>query len=786
MFAQTKGIETAGIVLDSLSQQALPNANIRLTTISGSPVSTAFSNTKGLFDLKLIPSGEYFIDVEYIGYKSVHQQIKIPVEQKSFVELKIFLSLAEMKLGEVVISGKVLKPFIIYNSGKIILNVSDNPLTAGDDVFSVLLRAPGVVDLNGTLIFRNKSVNVLINGKPTHLSGEELKNTLSSMPANSVDKIEILPNPSAKYDAQGGSVINIVLAKGKNNGLNGIITSGIGSGKYLKYSEDITLNYRSGKTNVYGSYDLIHNKQYYESEIDRIVNSSTSITQTNYELRNRHNNSYKIGIDYDLNKTSTISVLFRGYTNFGQRFVTNGSRIIHQQIGDSTSTGLTNGDVKLTSPSLGIGYTNKIDSTGKEFSISVDYLNYKKNWKDVFSTDYFDNNGIQYLPTSLLRDNLPGEVTNYTFAIDYVQPLTIGKLEYGLKSQITKTENNLLFEENTGNIWVNNLNRSNDFVYNENINAAYLNYSKTFNIKYILSLGLRGEQTNTLGNLVTNAFVTRKKYFNIFPNVNFTYLAGINSEINFNYRKSIDRFGLNIVNPFLIYQSQFAYSQGNPNIQPQINHNLELTYTYKKTFVFGSSYTRTVDPLAPVFVKGENNSIISTFNNLKAADLFYVYFDLSFPIFKFWKTDLTGGTGFLKYNTSSSLYIGNNSTWSYLMQAENIFSLGDGWNVELNVLQRGPYASGTYKIKSIFSSSTGISKDFYHNRAAFKLALLDIFNTDKQRISIQYQDVILGQINKAETRYLNFTCSYKFGNNKIKPKQRSLPQTNDTEHRLNN
>jgi hypothetical protein len=784
LIAQSNKSSLSGTVIDSLSGKPLPNATVTLKN-ADKLAAKVTTNTKGAFSINDVKAGSYTLVIDYLGYKSFTKP-QIAVDGSNPYTFDASLTLQDMLLNDVKVTAKVSKPFIVFSGGKITLNLAQSPLTAGSDVYSVLLRAPGVVDLNGSLIFRNKSVNVLIDGKPTHLSDDELRNMLSSLPANGIDRIEILPNPSAKYDASAGSVINIIMAKSKRDGLNGNFTTGVGSGKYFRYNEDLSLNFHSGALSIYGSYDYMHNKQYYDNKNEQIVDPQTSIFQRNYEVRTRSNNSYQFGLDYDLSKKSTLGAHFRGYTNYGKRAVTNNSALLHSTNTDTTSVANTNGKVKFSNPAVNVSFDTKIDSLGQTLSINADYLEFNKSWNDDIVTNYFAAGGQEYLPAYNLRSNLPSGVKNYSFSVDYTQPSSIGKFEYGLRSQFTNTDNDAQWQTLTNNQWINDTTKSNRFKYKENIYAGYINYTKTFNLKYTVTLGLRAEQTETTGDLVTTGQVNNRNYFNLFPNVNLEYAENTNSVFNLNYRRSIDRFGLSVVNPFLIYQNQYAYSQGNPTIRPQINNNYEFTYTFKKAFILGTSYTHTVNAVVPVYLKGNNDIVISTFDNLKYADLFYVYYDLTFPITKWWTTDMSGGTGFLKYNTSSSAYSGKNATWSYLLQTENTFHFGKGWNAEFNVLDRGPYASGIYKLETIFTTSTGVSKSFANNNASIKLSFLDIFNTEKQKIHIDYKDLILNQDNKTETQFVNLTFTYKFGNKNLKSKPANQPKTADTERRLNN
>ncbi|WP_419802296.1 outer membrane beta-barrel protein [Mucilaginibacter sp.] len=786
--ARQKAATLTGSVKDSLTRQGLPHATIVVTNMLTSVSVNTISSDKGNFTISHLQPGKYQLKVLYVGYNTfTKSQITIGDKQQS-VELEVYMCLQIKSLKSVVISAKVAKPFITLGGGKITLNVAQSPLSAGSNAYDILLKAPGVVEQNNVLSFRTKSVNVLIDDKPTHLSDEELKEMLSSMPAGSIDKIEILPNPSARYDAQAGSIINIKLAKNKNYGLNGSLTLGLGTGRFLKYNNGLNLNYRSEKLNFYGAYDFQHTKQYYDNKFNREIDASSNILQHEYEIRSRNNNAYRLGFDYDVNKHNSFGIGFKGYTNYRSKTATTVSNLVHATENDSSSVVHTNGSAKVLNPAINVYYKGILDSSGKSLTINADYFNYNKKWQDNFATDYFDRQGNPNQPTYFLRDNSPAHIHTYSFSADYSQPSSIGKIEAGVKSQFTVSENDISWQQLVGSDWMTDNGKTNTFIYKENVNAAYINLNKTIK-QFNLVLGVRAEQTNVSGDLVNTNTVNKKNYLNIFPNISFEFVRNLDNVLDISYRKSIQRFGFNIVNPFVIYQSQYAYYQGNSNIQPEIDHNLEVSYSYKQSLVFGSSYTHGTNALAPVYLKGNDKQVISTFDNLRSSDLFYVYADFTHPVTAWWNIYISGGTGFLKYNTATSSLSGqnNNASWSYLFQTENTFKFNNNWAAELNANYRGPYTSGIYKAARNFTTGTGISKGIFKNRANIKLAVQDIFNTDKQDQKINYQGVMMNVVNKAETRFFNMAISWKFGNRNIKArKQAAISTSDDIKQRVNN
>lgn len=260
LFVKAQRIKIIGIVKDSLSNQPLQNATVIIKGITFTSFNKiSLTNSKGLFTFQPPLQGLYKISISYSGYKT---KVKDSVEcNMDSVDLGLILLTLNLKnLNEVVISNK--KPFLIVSANKITLNVGESPIASGSNVYDLLKTAPSVFEQNDNLSFRGKSINILINGRSSHLHGEDLKAMLTNMQADNIEKIEILPNPSSKYDAQGGSVINIVLAKNKAYGTNYVFTTGIGTGKYLKDNIGLDVNYRNKNLNVYGGYNFAGSRSY--------------------------------------------------------------------------------------------------------------------------------------------------------------------------------------------------------------------------------------------------------------------------------------------------------------------------------------------------------------------------------------------------------------------------------------------------------------------------------------------------------------------------------------------
>ena len=680
------------------------------------------------------------------------------------------------EIQEVVINGK--KSFIEQTADKININVSQSPIASTSNAYDILLQSPGVIEQNGSLNFRSKSVTVLIDGKLTNLSGEDLKAMLTSMSGNTIDKIEILPNPSSKYDALGGSVINIKLLKNRKSGFSGSVTANNQIGKYASSLPAMTLNYKNKSVNIYSSYNYENSKQYYKNNSDQILSPVSHLLQDENGDVSKNNHNYRIGVDYDLNKKNTIGFLFKGMNNSSTLAGSNHINLLNS--GNSNLSALkSDSKSKIFNPAANLYYKTVLDSLQRTMTVNLDYFEYRKDVNENFTSNYFANN----TPDVLLRDFANGNNKVYSATVDFEYPSNIGNFEFGLKSTNTKSDNDITWENLFSDVWTNDPSKSNHFIYKENINAGYTTYDKALGDNWQITLGIRGEHTHSDGRLIGGEQNIRN-YFNLFPNLNVQYLKNLNNVFNFSYRKSIQRFGFDVVNPFIRYQSEYAYFQGNSNIRPQINHGFDLTYTYRQTLTFGASETHSIDPLGPLFTKN-GNTTISTYTNFKSSDFFYIYAAWNKEFFKLWTINLVGGTGFYKYNTSTDGYISTsgNDAWAYLIQNNNSFKFKNNWSAQLNMVYQSPLAMGIYKMKGYFNSNFGISKQLLDNKMTLKLVVSDIFNTMKSSYSVDYNNVILNQNRKRETRFLTIGLTYKFGGSSAKPK-RSNDTFDDLEKRM--
>ncbi|AKQ44869.1 hypothetical protein TH63_03315 [Rufibacter radiotolerans] len=765
--AQTKPGQLAGTVKDSLRQQPMPYATLVLKKYEDTSfLQAVVTNEQGDFQFSNLGQGLYFLTADYLGYKKVKVdslQVAAIGEGKA---LSVLMAQDAKLLKAVTVTG--YKPFIEQQNDKLVLNVANSPLAAGGTTDEVIARAPGVVEANGGFQVRGKTAMVLIDGRNTNLKGEDLKNFLSSMPTNGVAQVEVIANPSAKYDAAGGAVINIVTAKNKNYGTNGTATFGLGMGEKARYNAGLSLNHRSQKLNLYGSLDRNHSQPFTTITSDRMLTAESRVQEHTYELRTQDNNSFKVGLDYEISKKASAGILVRGMVNQRSRAGETNSLVTQASAPFVSSQVMTNGKSLVVSPSISVFYRTVLDSAGTELRLGTDYFSYGKDLENQFTTRFFQANGQQNQPTAYLRDNSPAGNSIQTTTADITHPLKKGTLEAGLKATFTQTDNDIFWEGRTGEEnWAVDAGKTNHFVYHENINAAYTSYSTKVK-EWSVQVGLRAEQTNTKGTSLTLAQTNRNSYFHLFPSVSGQYNVSKKQQLGLSYRKKIDRFRFDIVNPFVTYISQYSYAQGNPNVQPSISHNFELSHTFNQEWFSSLSYGRHLNVLSEVVKRLEGSpAVIHSFANFSSANQWSGSVTHAKGLYSGkWNTSNTVGFISAQVNGPSARF--SKANVAFMVSSNNTLQLGKGFKAELFASYTSPLTFGAFAFKANYSGNLGLSKSVLDNQGTLTLNLADVFNTRSQRYSIHSYGVNAETENKTESRVVRLNFSYRFGNKNVK------------------
>lgn len=772
-----KGIPIDGTIV-------LKNAND--TTI----VRRASTDDKGQFGIYKLAFGNYSVVITAIGFKTIIQNIEIKNSQLSvYKPLKMQAELYD--LGSLNISGK--KPFIERFSDKTIINVENSVVSTGNTALEVLSKVPGVsVNQDGIISVRGKSgVNVLIDGKSTFLSNEQLATRLKSLNSSEIKSIELITNPSAKYDAEGNAgIINIKLKKNSAFGTNGNIDLGFGYGKNPKSDIGISLNHRTKKINLFGNFANNNNKYQEDLNINRIINGGISDTyfhQSNIQIRSLHNNNYKFGLDYFLNEKNTIGFLTTGYFNNGHDS-SNGKTDIGTSSTKVDSSIVSNNPSTSTyrNHAYNLNYKSMIDTCGQEFSVDLDYAQYRNEENTVYNNYFYELNGYNNRLPLTFRNLTPSLIKIKAVKIDYSLPInTNTKVDFGLKSSWVTTDNNFVFENLVVSEWQNDLTRSNRFVYDENINAAYLNFKHEFK-SLTVEFGLRTEQTNSKGNSVSEKKVVKRSYFDFFPSFTVNQTLSKNNQLGFSYSRRIDRPDYKSLNPFIYFVDLYTYSQGNPFLNPQYTNAFQLAYNYKKELNITLGYSITNNLILDVLLPDDaKKTLYQTVQNLDKQLSYDLTVGYPTIINKFWNMDNTVTSTYNQITSANLSGIDyDKKKVNFTLNSSHNFTITPSTFAELSGEFVSAQIYGTYAIKPYYGIDFGLKKSFVSKRLNLKFAINDILNSRIARISSALSTLNYNLSQKQESRIFRFSLSYNFGSNSVKTNRERKTSLTDEEGRI--
>ncbi|MBD0277448.1 MAG: TonB-dependent receptor, partial [Flavisolibacter sp.] len=601
--AQGKGIASATVSLLKARDSAL--------------VKLALSDKQGMYEFTAMQEGKYLLSFTYIGYTKTFSDAFTVTADASAEIPAIAMKEATAGLSNVTVQAR--RPMIEAKMDRMVVNVDASPTNAGATALDVLEKSPGVtVDRDGNISLKGKQgVIILMDGKPAYLSGQDLANLLRNMPSNQLDQIEIMTQPSAKYDASGNSgVINLRTKKNNQMGFNGSVSLSYVQGVYPKSPNSFNFNYRKGKVNLFSNLNYSYWSGFNELNLSRKFRQNGQVASIfDQQTRGRfegNNFSARLGMDYTVDKKTTVGFLVNGTYNprhFNARTTTNilnGDGVL-----DSINKAVTTSKDPWRNMGVNLNFRRTFNKPGHELTADVDYLKYTSRSKQIADNFSFDNKGVASGNPFLLRGNLPSDISIYSGKIDYVHPLNKeAKLEMGAKSSFVTTDNDAQYTlyDHGSEKWITDVARSNHFVYEENINAAYINYSRQIK-KWGVQTGLRFEHTHSVGNQKTTGEKFPRDYAQLFPTAYLSYNMNDNNKWALSYGRRVERPNYQDMNPFQRFLDQYTYQQGNPYLTPQFSHNIELTHNFKSVLNTTLNYNYTTDIINDILKQNDATKV---------------------------------------------------------------------------------------------------------------------------------------------------------------------------------
>lgn len=778
MTLRAQQAEIAGKVVDS---QGEPMANVSiylLTVRTEAIIKTAVSDAEGLYSIKNAPNGEFVVQASSVGYETF-KSATIQVAGRKIAMSDIVLTPQAQTIDNVTVEGRV--PLVQQRDGKLILNVENSPLAAGNNALEVVQRAPGVsVDKDENLqLMGQQGVNVTIDGRQTFMSGEQLATFLKAMNGDQIKSVEVSTQRSAKDDAEGAvGTINIVLKKNRMEGFNGTFLASAAHGQHFRGNSSLNLNYKNNNTTVFGSYGYTHNERQFDLDLARIIPSEEIgdryFDQRSSLIETNKTHNYKFGIEQKTSERNTMLLQFSG-DNDEESSANNSLTDIGPRKGmaDSVLTSTSINRAPFNRYSLNFNNELKLDSTGGKVVLDLDWSAFRNNSDINYEYRTADPQGNLLYDPEFERSRMPVNIDIYVGRLDVTKGLGKGTLEAGIKYSNVKSDNDLQFEHIVGGEWQDYEGRPNHFVYTEQIAAGYVDYSRAFG-KLSAKAGLRAEHTVSDGNSITLSKRVKRNYLNWFPSVNLSYTIDENNILSLSYAKKISRPNYRFLNPFAYYIDKFTYMLGNPYLNPQYTDGFTLNYTLYKMFniTLGTDITNDamVESMGQDEIKGES---WVTRENLATNVTSYLNINAPVQIGKIWTMNNNLTTIYMHFKGPIAGEYADLGSVFFQGRSTNNFKFGRGLSAELSVNYNSPFLYNIYKIHSRWGADVGLNYNFKDQRSSLKLAGTDIFRTQRNNVSTDF-----GQFNSDirqynDNRTIRLTYTFKFGNLKQQTRRNS-------------
>lgn len=757
------------------NKQPVPFATVALLSATDSTlVKAGTTNEMGVYEFSFLRAGSYRIGISVLGYSRWASPIFTVADgQLVFLE-PVIVQEAATKLSEVTVSAR--KPLIEVLPDKLVFNVEGSINATGSTALELLQKSPGVVvDRDDNVLLKGSNgVRIYIDGKPSPLSAGDLSAYLRSLPSSDIEAIEIITQPSAKYDAAGNAgIINIRLRKDKRLGTNGTVAIGLGQGQYFpKFNGSLSLNHRTKTVNWFGSYSNRTARDWsyinlYREQVGTVFDQRSQTRAQNLS----HN--LKAGADFLLSKKSTLGILFNGNASDYSASTVGRTPIgpVGQPIQQLLIANNRNESNRWNlNSNLNYRYA---DTSGRELSVDADYGNYAAEGNQFQPNQYVNPTETKVLSERIYRMERMTNLHMATLKADYVQQLWKGKLGVGFKLSEVRTNNAFDFFDVVDNRDLLNPDRTNQFVYTERINAGYFSYSRSVK-KWQYQAGLRIEDTRSEGNLSSvrqqaDAYV-RRHYLNAFPSAGLTYNQNQNNTFGLTYSRRIDRPTYQDLNPFESKLDELTYQKGNAFLRPQYTDNVELSHTYKYTLNTSLGYSFTRDYFTSITDTTERNRNYITTRNLASREAITLSVSYPFRVAKWWNVyaNLSGYRSINRADLGQGRMI-RLAANVFSLYAQHTFTLPGKLTLELSGFYTSPSVwGGTFLNRQFGGIDLGLQRKVWSDKGTVKVSLSDVLHTMQWRGISQFGGLYMDASGGWESRVIRVNFSYNFGNNQVK------------------
>lgn len=795
------------LLVQTETKSPVENATIELLRAKDSSlVKAAITDNTGTASWEMLPEGNYLVRVSAVNFDAyLSAPFSITANTPAMPERIILHTGNATQMQGITVIAK--KPFIQKLSDRIVVNVESSIVSAGSTALDVLERSPGItVDQNDAISLRGRAgVIIMIDGKPTPMSGADLANYLRGLPSNAIERIDLITNPSAKYDAAGNSgIIDIRMKKDQRLGTNGTFTAGYGQGIYPKANAGATFNYRNKKVNVFGNYHysyrenlnhLFINRNFYEKGVFKGADD-----KDNYAFMPFYANTARFGTDFFPSKKTIVGfVVNSSFNRFNRRAEIKTLVNDEQYQPEFSFTSIGTNKDRFDNTVANINLKHSFDSTGRELTADVDYGVFNNRSLTRTASSFYNLNGTPKREADILDGDQTGKLILRTAKADYVHPLKGGaKLEAGYKISYVSSDNDAKFFNVVPTGSEIDETKTNRFFYKEYNNAAYVNVSRDYK-KFNLQLGLRGEKTAVRTRQQKADRRYQNDYFQLFPSAFFNYKINQDQTLGLSLSRRIDRPGYSQLNPFLFQIDATIYATGAPNLRPQLTWSYEASYTVKQlNFTFG--YSHTTDPQNMVLSKildviptfeikpGQDSNItVQIPVNLQSSDYIGLTATTSIRVSKWWNMVNNLNVFYNHFNGNLGGVQLSNGAPAANIRTNHIFTFKKGWQAELNANYNAGGRYGYMVMKSQWGLATGLQKTVMKGKGTVRLNVSDIFWTNRPRATVTYEGSYIENWHAyRESRVANLSFTYRFGNNKVQAARRRTTASEEETRRAGN
>ena len=759
-------------------------ANLALYNAADSSMAKVeTTDESGIFNIQGLAAGNYFLVVTYVGAADLRKE-GLTLSEGQTLDLGVLsMSPASIELeGATVTASRVM---VEIKPDRTVFNVDGTINSVGSDALALLRKAPAVtVDNNDNVsVLGRAGVLIYVDGKRLPLSGDDLSNYLKNLPADQIDRIDIITNPGAKYEAEGNAgIIDIRMKKDKRLGSNGSVSGNASQGRFGRYNLNASGNYRNKLMNVFGNVGQGQGMGFNDMTFSSVQNS-LSMNESNEQENSWNYYNYRVGTDFFLNDNNTIGFLVSGNQSAGDHSSTNRvelATLAAPDVIDSILVANNTEDNERSANTFNLNY--RFDNRkGRTVNVDADYGTYSNESIRFQPNRYYDANEETLLTEVLNSFDTPTDIDIYTFKVDYEDQLLGGQFGAGTKLSKVVSDNTFLFYDVVNEENVQNNQFSNIFKYDEMVYAGYVSYARSLSEKVNISAGLRAEQTDATGDL--QAFLDELQedpvefdYLQWFPSMGITYQLKPKQSIALNYSRRINRPDYNVLNPFNNRLSELSYEKGNPFLSPEIVNNVELNYSLNYRYNFKLGYSKTTDQITRLIAPDELDPRANFITWANLAEQTVVSFNFSAPvqINKKWNAYFNASASYLDnqadYGDGAVVDV---QAFTYNIYTQQTFNLPAGFTGEISGWFSGPGVwGGVFEYDPSWSLDVGLQKKFFNDALNVRVSASDLFYETGWSGVSSFDGLVSEGGGNWDSRRVTVSLNYRFGNQNVKSRRR--------------